>query len=378
MHNISFNTSMYQLPLKAYTSQEWFDREKESIFSNTWQFAGFIESLSNYGDTLCINSGKHHLIVVKDEHENINAFHSICKHRGNHIEETSGKDKKLFRCPYHSWSYDLQGNLIAVPEEQALEAFDPPEVSLRKASVFIWKTLIFIHPEENRKDFIEWLSGIEQYMGPHVPELLDEYPDPNNLYLCHCNWKTFAENYMDGYHLPYLHKNTLMMYDHAKQKQHFVGPHWSFYEPLTEHYRSNLAHYGYTAIDHLDESSLGAYVHLIFPNLGISETESTWSVLRIIPLKPNLTLLETRTKVMPKAAKPSKWFNKQSSRQSPIKVSDYKDPLNSLDFMIEDMYVCENIQKSMDSGCFKAGPMHLTKESSISQFHQAVLDAMML
>lgn len=376
LNKTTFSTDMYRLPLEAYTSKEWFQNEQQTIFGNTWQFAGFVEDLSDYGDHLCVQAGPDHIIVLKDEQGAINAFHSICRHRGNRIDAVIGDKKKMFKCPYHSWSYNLQGDLIGVPEKNQLEPFDQSEQGLKKASVHIWKTLIFVHPDESPTSFDKWIDGVEEYMGPHKPELLMEYPEKSNQYLCHCNWKLFAENFMDGYHLEYLHDKTLNMYDHKKQRSHYVGAHWTFYEPLVEDYKNNLGKYGYTPIDHIPDQQLGAYVHLIFPNLGITESESTWTILRLIPLDVNLTLLEYRAKVMPKDAKAAKWFQNNKKTDGPIEVSHYEKPLESMDFMIEDMYVCENIQRNMETGSFKAGPLHMEKESALSNFQQAVLDQM--
>lgn len=372
--------NMFRLPVEAYTSQDWFDKEKIKIFGHTWQFAGFVDDLKVHGDHLCVQAGDAHIMVVKDENGQLNAIHTACRHRGNRIDTVSGNSKKLLKCPYHSWSYNLNGELTGVPEFGALEPFDKKDYGLKKAGLKIWKTMILVNPDPNATDFDTWIRGVEQYMGPHKPELLVEYKEKNNLYLCNCNWKLFAENYMDGYHLEYLHSETLNMYDHKLQKSHYLGPHWTFFEPLVEAYKNNLTKYGYTPIDHIPDQSVGAYVHLLFPNLGITESESTWTILRILPLKPNLTLLEYRAKVMPADAKHTGWFgsakNSDNKKGTPIQVSDYDKPLESMDFMIEDMYVCENIQRSMEAGYFKAGPMHITKESSISNFQQAVLDHM--
>jgi len=375
--NSSFETRMFRLPLEAYTSDKWYQEEQMRIFNNTWQFAGYLDDLKKVGDHICTQAGKSHIIVTCAEDGSIQAMHSVCRHRGNIIDGVSGDKKKFLKCPYHSWSYDLKGKLMGTPESTGFEPFEKESYNLKPAGLHVWKSMVFVHPDPHAQTFEMWIHGVEQYMGPHKPELLEEYPEENNVYLVNCNWKIFAENYMDGYHLDYLHSKTLYMYDHSKQRSHFVGPHWTFFEPLTEDYLKNMSKYGYKVIDHIPKLSLGAYVHLIFPNLGIVESESTWTTMRLIPLSPNKTLISYRTKVMPSSAKAAKWFKSSKAKnKGPIKVEDYDKPLESYDFMIEDMYVCENIQGTMESGQFEAGPLHLTKESSITQFQQAVLNLM--
>lgn len=371
---MEYNTKMFRLPLEAYTSKEWFDKERDKIFGDTWQFAGFTDDLKEYGDHICLDTGKLHIIVTKDKDGSINALHSACRHRGNRIDTVTGDNKKMLKCPYHYWSYDLKGNLLGAPQIKQLEPFDKEDYSLKKASVAIWKTLVFVHPDPNAEPFEKWIHGVEEYMGPHQPNLLEEYYDKNNLYIVNCNWKIFAENYMDGYHLEYLHEKTLFMYDHKRQTNHLVNQHWTFFEPLAEEYQKNLKMYDYEPIDHIPSNKLGAYVHLIFPNLGIAESESTWSIMQIIPMSPNKTMLRYRTKVMPKSAKYGR--KNKDKPVEPILLSHYPDPMASYDFMIEDMYVCENIQKQMESGTYDVGPMHMTLESALTNFQQAVLDKM--
>ncbi|MCH4887089.1 aromatic ring-hydroxylating dioxygenase subunit alpha [Acidaminobacter sp. JC074] len=361
---------MYKLPLEAYTSESWFKNEQEKIFSNTWQFVGFIEDFKETGDHKCVNFGDLHLMVVLGEDKKLSALHTACCHRGNRLKEVQGN--KII-CPYHRWAYDLKGQLIAAPESRELHEFNKEDIHLVRGSVVRWKTLVFAHPKEDAPDFYEHVSELENFMGPHKPELLEEYHDENNVYLAHCNWKLFCENYMDGYHLPYLHSETLYMYDHSKQVSRYAGDHWAFYEPLTKDYENNIGKYGYEAIDHIPKEKLGAYVHLLFPNLGITESESTWTVLQILPLEVNKTLLIFRSKVMP-SYKNKSWFKKKEKK--PIEVSDFNEPLKSYDFMIEDMYVCEQIQKNMENKTFTTGPLHETKEASFEGFHDVILQYM--
>lgn len=374
------NDKVYKLPIEAYTSREWFKREQDEVFSKVWQFAGFIEELKSYGDHICVDIGGHHIVVVMGEEGSLRAFHSTCLHRGNRAEVIIGNEKKSIRCPYHNWTYSFDGKLIGIPEKSHIEFEEGVSYALKPASVSLWKTMIFVHPEGEAPSFEQWIKPLEDHMGPHRVELLEEYRTEKNTYLVKCNWKVFVENYMDGYHLPYLHSNTLNMYDHAKQRSCYTKEHWTFYEPLTQEYLENLNKYKYSylpVIDHIDRKNLGAYVHMIFPNIGVIESESAWTVLKVVPLKENETYLEYRTKVMPKAAKYSNKKNKDKNRKgSPIKVEDYDSPLDSGDFMIEDMYICENIQNSMEKGSFQGGPMHGEKEASLSSFQDMILKYM--
>ena len=110
---------MHHLPVKAYTSQEWFDREQEIIFSKTWAYAGFVEDLTEPGQYISVQAGLNNIFIVMGRDRRLRAFHNICRHRGTQLIRAVGKTQKALTCPYHDWTYDLEGNLISVPEEDA-------------------------------------------------------------------------------------------------------------------------------------------------------------------------------------------------------------------------------------------------------------------
>ncbi len=370
------------LPKKAYTSEQWFQLEQEKIFEKNWQFAGFIEDLPEPGSFLTVQVGRYSLIVVKGPDEQLRAFHNMCRHRGTQLLRTCGKAGKVLTCPYHDWSYSLKGDLIAVPQEKTeFPDLDKKTLGLHKASVETWLGMIWVHPEPDAPSLKHWLQGAEDYIGPHRVEELYEDPDSITEHEIQANWKIVAENYIDGYHLAHLHSATLDMYDHQRQETGFVGPHFMFYEPLTEAYQKNLkTRSPLPVIDHFDkENPIGAYVPLLFPNLGIGASESSWSIFHIIPLAPDKTKVITRTRVMPV----SNWsFYKQEWRSYQYykdKGGKYKqgaeidDPMMSGDFMAEDVFVCEQQQKSLASPLFSVGATAKKQEASVRGFQQWIL-----
>ena len=120
------------LPVDAYTSQEWFEREQRDLFGKSWGFAGMAEDISEPGEYLCVSIGAWPIIVIRDEQGDLKAYHNICRHRGTQLLEVTGKRKKVIQCPYHDWVYSLDGELIgrstkapSIPEHQyaRLESF---------------------------------------------------------------------------------------------------------------------------------------------------------------------------------------------------------------------------------------------------------------
>ena len=162
------------LPVEAYTSQEWFDREQERIFSRTWAYAGFKEDLSEPGQYLSVQAGLNNIFVVMGADWRLRAFHNICRHRGTQLIRSVGRAAAL-RCPYHDWTYDLEGKLVGVPRRaQEFPDFDPSCSSLFPASVGVWRGLIWVHPDLDAPSLAEWFGAVEPHLGPHRVERLRE------------------------------------------------------------------------------------------------------------------------------------------------------------------------------------------------------------
>ena len=379
---MKINKALPVLPVEAYTSQEWFEKEQKYIFSQTWQFAGLVEDLNEPGDYLTVQAGLNNILVVYSEDNKLKAFHNVCRHRGTQLLRAVGKGKKFITCPYHDWTYTLDGVLSAVPERKTqFPNLDMSQLCLHKASVGVWRGMIFVHPDAEAESLSHWFGGLEPYLGPHQPEKLMEYKEGRLRHEIQANWKIVVENYIDGYHLSHLHSETLFMYEHQKQKTGFVGNHFYFYEPLAKDYAADIKNNSpYPLIDGIPPEKMGAYVPMLFPNLGLSETESTWSIFHITPVAPDKCIVEIRSKIMPVSnwefqAQEWKSWNYFKSRQGDkYKTGDKNDPMASGDFMTEDIYVCEQQQKSLKSPYFSVGAIAKDLEKSVYQYQRNLLD----
>ncbi len=349
------------LPVEAYTSQEWFDREQERIFSRTWACAGFAEDISKPGQYVSVQAGLNNIFIVMGRDRRLRAFHNICRHRGTQLLRAVGETQRAIVCPYHDWTYDLEGRLISVPaRESHFPDVDFDGIHLKKASVDMWRGMLWVHPDENAGSIMDWFGEVEPYLGPHDVENLVEYPDGRTEHVIQANWKIVVENYIDGYHLAHLHSGTLAMYDHSRIESGFVGPHFAFWEPLAPEYAENVEKNApYPLVVPVEK--VGAWVPMLFPGIGLGESESSWSLFHITPLAPDRTRVVTRTRV----AAASSWaFVRQqfrsysfwTNRVSGKYKGDGDDPMASGDFMAEDIYACEQQQKSLKSPYFEHGP----------------------
>ena len=356
----------HSLPVEAYTSREWFDLEQREIFSRTWAYAGFMEDVPGPGHYISVQAGLNNIFIVMGRDRRLRAFHNICRHRGTQLIRAVGKTQKALTCPYHDWTYDLEGNLISVPEEhRQFGGLDKSCLGLKKALVDIWKGMLFVHPDPNAGSIVEWFGAVDGGVGPHEPEKLREYPKARTRYEVAANWKIVVENYIDVYHLSHLHSNTLQMYDHARAEYGFEGPHYLFWEPPVPDFADGQDRK--LAMPRvIPEGKRGAWVPMLFPGIGIAAVEDSWNNFIVTPLAPDRTRVETRTRV----ADVSYWeFSKQAMRSSGFwarmgiqgkysgdDVSGDDDPMASGDFTAEDIHACEQQQKSLRSPWFEVGP----------------------
>ncbi|WP_343562527.1 aromatic ring-hydroxylating oxygenase subunit alpha [Kiloniella sp. b19] len=382
--NSSRENGFQGLPVEAYTSREWFDQEQIAVFGKSWHLAGLAEDVTEKGSFLTVQAGNYPMIVLHGHDGRLRAFHNFCRHRGTRLLRGAGKAGKAITCPYHDWTYRCDGTLLSVPNEaEDFPDLDRACLHLKAGSVGFWRGMLFVHPQEDAIPLRDWFGGLEPYLAPYSPEKLVEYPGTQVEYSIRANWKIVAENYIDAYHLAHLHSGTLRMYDHKRIESRFVRDHFVFWQPCSEAYLKNLEiNAPYPLIDHSPQEKLGAYVPLLFPGIGLVESEVSWSVFHMQPVAPD----ETRVVVRSRFAKASGWRFARQYRQStafweqfvrPKYANlDEDDPMGSADFMAEDIYVCEQQQQSFSSPEFEQGPSALVGEKAVREHQELILKKM--
>ncbi len=192
----------FALPRSFYTSPAVFDHDIKSFWSNSWIWAGHESQIPEPGNFFRFDYGTESIIVVRDRHGKIHAHVNVCRHRGSRIcLEASGKTSVL-SCPYHAWTYDLDGSLRT---DRAMgEQFDRADYSLFSASLKIFQGLIFVCLSGDPPDLSPALGRLAPLTRPFGFENLKvahsaSYPVP-------ANWKLALENYLECYHCAPAHK----------------------------------------------------------------------------------------------------------------------------------------------------------------------------
>jgi choline monooxygenase len=378
------------LPREAYVCDDWFRREQRELFGKAWSFAGVVMDFPENGDYQTIQIGNQSLIVIKDNDGELRAFHNICRHRGTKLLEGDGNTGRFIRCPYHNWVYNLDGGLRGLPAQKAcFPDLDKKGISLLPASIGIFANLVFVHPEEKPEEAFDiWLGGLANVPWPHdlaSPDL-EESPD-DIVYELKCNWKVFFENAIDGYHLAYLHKETLGGPLHDKNIWEAFGSHlvWGSIERdgvkhrIPRFVEKAVEGSGLKTVNGAETPGYGG-VYMLFPTTILTPNPWGFTISTMEPIDANTTRLRVRNWA-PKGwlsyiyrAKDIPGYDKDSGV---IKSSHWKKhPLETGDFQTEDVWVCEKMQRALQSPKHQVGALAAGAggEAALAFFQQVVLN----
>lgn len=228
------------LPPELYTSEEFFDFEREAIFGHDWLCVGRENQIPDPGDWFSIDVVDEPLLVARDKAGSVSVFTAVCRHRGMVIAEGGGNCTK-FTCPYHHWSYDLSGRLLGAPAMERALDFSKQEHALPTLRVEIWQGFIFVNFDQDAPPLAPSLAELDQLLA-HFDLPGSEYRPGKLLPNLPWNWKVMMENFNDPYHASRLHEpmqtfapshlNDFFPWrddmNHISRVQHFIAPDGSF------------------------------------------------------------------------------------------------------------------------------------------------------
>ena len=251
------------LPSFCYTSPDFFDREVKEIFLKNWQFAGRVESIEQKGQYFCYDGLGGSVIVIRTKNDEIRAYANICRHRGSRLLSGQGQCARIV-CPYHSWVYQLDGELMGAANMEDVSAFQKEDFPLLEISLKMWGGFIFINYDPYPISFEDCLGNFPDMFTQHKT---------GEMRLAHtldfdvnCNWKLLAENALEAYHTGTVHRDTLGQQDSSPLKTS-IG--WTGL--LVEDENSVATFPGeekpFSQIEGLNETAQsGAFFTLLFPS----------------------------------------------------------------------------------------------------------------
>ncbi len=195
----------FGLPGDSVTSPEVFDRETERIFNRNWLCVGRVSELDPNSNCLSVEIENHLLLIIRNSQGDLNGFHNICRHRGSRLvdENNCSKVGSKIVCPYHTWSYDRDGNLVGAPNMKGAEDFVQSDFGLKQVACREWEGFIFVCIDKTKDDFDEFIAPLTKLVGPWgIRSLVTR---ATIEYVAHANWKLIFQNYSECYHCPSVH-----------------------------------------------------------------------------------------------------------------------------------------------------------------------------
>jgi choline monooxygenase len=279
------------LPAKLYTSEQFFVYEQDYIFARNWVFAVTLDELEQPGTAVPVTIAGRPIVVVNDRKGTIRAFHNVCSHRGTKLVAEPCSRLSMLVCPYHSWGYSLSGDLKATPHVGGRGNNSHPDLNksehgLKPVRCEIWHRLVFINLSDEG-------PSLEEFVAPLVKRWPIDYSRLKlggmKRFEFKANWKLVVENFLESYHLPWIHPG-LNSYSRAEDHYNI------FVEPCGSGQASKDFAPG--AVDgrllpqfpdipsHL--KGRAEYLNL-FPNLMIGTHPTEFLAISVEPVAPNLT-----------------------------------------------------------------------------------------
>jgi len=187
--------------------------ERSRVFGNTWQFVSRVDQLAEMGSFITADVAGEPILVARGDDGSLRAFYNVCRHHAARVEPRAEGTASRFRCPYHGWTYALDGSLKALPGFDGVEDFDKSRNGLCPLRVETWEQFVFVCGGQSAPALGEYLGDLTGQAAPLGISKLKFAQ--RRTYDVRCNWKVFVDNFLDGgYHVPYIHKglNSVISY----------------------------------------------------------------------------------------------------------------------------------------------------------------------
>lgn len=225
---IDFSDFRMRVTTDRYADPEFHARERQRLWMRCWQVAGRAEELPEPGDWKVHLVFDQSYLVVRGKDGTIRGFVNSCRHRGNRLCEGKGRAAR-FNCPYHNWTYGLDGALLAVARpdfEGTLEDFvgDKDELGLVQVPVECFGGFIFLNPDRGAAPLAEYLGEAGELLAPYRMDEMVSY-GLNVREALNCNWKVVMDAFQEGYHIQGVHPELIPAMDESKERYRFFGDH---------------------------------------------------------------------------------------------------------------------------------------------------------
>lgn len=349
----------FSLQAEAYVERRWLEAEMTSVFSRTWQWVCHVEQVRAPGSYLAATVAGMPIVIVRDGQGVLRAFYNVCKHRAHELLSGSGTTRTIV-CPYHAWTYDLNGDLRAARRTQRMDTFDKAEICLDQIQVEEFGGFIYVNLDPIAMPLAQEAPDLAADIARWAPDVADLTHAKRFTYEIETNWKNAVDNFLECYHCHIAHRELVDLIDMDTYEVVTHGIWSSHFADAGTHPNSAYDVTGATVKQHA--------VWWLWPNTCLLRYpgRGNFMVLQILPDGPE------RTK--------ETWdfyFETAELTEAEVEAARYIDQT----LQPQDFRIIESVQRGMRTPAFTQGRfVHDPEGSGLSEhgvhhFHGLLIDA---
>jgi phenylpropionate dioxygenase-like ring-hydroxylating dioxygenase large terminal subunit len=337
----------WSLPAWTYSDPEFFAAEEERVFAPSWQVVCHESDVPGPGDWHTLEYLGESVLVIRGKDLALRAFGNVCRHRGSRVVDGSSGCARKLVCPYHAWTYDLDGALVGVPDSASYPGLDKANHGLVPVSMELWRGFIFIRLKDEGPSVAEMMAPYEAMIEPYRFEQLEALGRVT-LRQSAVNWKNIGDNYSDGLHIPVAHPGLTRLFgkSYGVEAEDHVDRMWG---DLIDRPSANWSERAYQnllpPVPHLPEAAQRHWLYFkLWPNVAFDIYPDQVDFMQWLPVSPTESLIREISYVLPddrREMKAARYLNWRINRR-----------VNA-----EDTELITRVQQGMASRSFSIGPL---------------------
>jgi choline monooxygenase len=338
----------WTIPAPWYFDERVAALERASVFSSTWQVLGRTDQVRGNGQFFTAELAGEPLVVARGEDGQLRAFYNVCRHHAAAVVTEAQGCAKQFRCPYHGWTYGIDGTLKGMVEFDGVCNFDRAENGLVPVRVDIWENFVFVNLDGRAAPLRDFLGTVPELVAPLEMAKKLRFFD-RRVYTLNCNWKVYVDNYLDGgYHVPHAHKGLSSVIEYTKY--------------TIENFERACLQSSPLSSDSTSEAGVAAtrqgraFYLWLYPNFMINAYEGVMDTNLVLPLGVNrcAVVFDYFFSDISVAA--------EARHRESIAVSEKVQD--------EDVAICDAVQRGLGSRAYVAGRLSVRREAGEHLFHR--------
>jgi choline monooxygenase len=344
------------IPSSWYTDQRVFELEQQTVFSSSWQVAARLDQLRDPGNYVTTDIAGEPIVIVRGSDGELRGFFNVCRHHAAAVMTEPAGHATQMRCPYHGWTYSLEGQLKGTPDFTGVCNFDRSANGLQPVEIANWEQWVFVRLKEKQNPSLNRPSpSLTEFLGSDIISQIKNlglekvHWIERRRYTLKCNWKVFVDNYLDGgYHVPHLHKGLDSVLDYSRYTIENGERFCLQSSPIVSPETSN-------EIGAVRNGTMALY-YWLYPNFMLNYYEGVLDTNLVRPLALD------RTEVV---------FDfyfadvSDAARARNLASIDVGDRIQR-----EDLDICESVQKGLNSRAYQTGRLSVRREAGEHLFHR--------